>query len=349
MPNSLVWIGLVVVWIFVLFPMVTGRRSPVRRTGDAALTTRVLHRGGMAGPGWRGPAAGHAGDPDWKPSETHERARRDRIEDLHVRRAEAHMDSSATGSVGGRAADDGVLEAEIVDDDGRDDERPGPIRGSTAERRADDAEETEEADVVDESHVTGEAPRAGGDSAAPDGPAAPDGRAAGGREREAAVEYADGAGDEQSSAAHRPGRGGFDPEADAAASAVRYRTRQRAVLSLGGGVVVTALFAVIFTSAFWWATLACLASLALYLTYLRRQVRLEQQIRRRRMARLQRSRKQADAEQRTRETVPSAPRRESVVVLEGDDEDPAFDHLPPYESAADTEAPPEGLRRASGQ
>src|SRR5699024_1700036 len=269
------------------------------------------------------------------PSEADERARRERIEGLRTTRAEAHMNSSATGPAGGRTAGDGVLDAEIVDD----------ARDDTASREAGAARD---ADVVEETYAPEDsaptehanAPSGDGDSPVPDG--SPD-------EAEAPAERLSDEAGEQGARGHRPGRGGFDPEADAAASAARYRTRQRAVLSLGAGVVVTALFAVIVTSAFWWATLACVAALGLYLTYLRRQVRMEQQIRRRRMARLQRSRKQADEQQRTRDTVPSAPTREGVVVLEADDEDPSFDHLPPFEDAARAEEPPEGMRRAAGQ
>lgn len=45
MPNSILWIGLVVLWVFVLFPILADRHPRIRRTTDTALATRVLHRG----------------------------------------------------------------------------------------------------------------------------------------------------------------------------------------------------------------------------------------------------------------------------------------------------------------
>ena len=58
-PQSLLWISLVVLWLFVLVPMLISKRDAVRRTSDVALATRVLN-GGLAarkrkkgGPGGR--------------------------------------------------------------------------------------------------------------------------------------------------------------------------------------------------------------------------------------------------------------------------------------------------------
>ncbi|HEX2284387.1 MAG TPA: gephyrin-like molybdotransferase receptor GlpR, partial [Mycobacterium sp.] len=69
-PQSLLWISLVVLWLFVLVPMLISKRDAVRRTSDVALATRVLNGGPSARLLRRGgPAAGHASDPDWRPSE----------------------------------------------------------------------------------------------------------------------------------------------------------------------------------------------------------------------------------------------------------------------------------------
>ena len=70
-PQSLLWISLVVLWLFVLVPMLISKRDAVRRTSDVALATRVLN-GGAASRLLRrkGPAAGHRSDPDWKPEES---------------------------------------------------------------------------------------------------------------------------------------------------------------------------------------------------------------------------------------------------------------------------------------
>ena len=69
-PQSLLWISLVVLWLFVLVPMLISKRDAVRRTSDVALATRVLNGGANARLIKRsGPAAGHRSDPDWKPQE----------------------------------------------------------------------------------------------------------------------------------------------------------------------------------------------------------------------------------------------------------------------------------------
>src|SRR5260370_28990948 len=68
MRNSIVWIGLVVLWVFVLFPILADRHPRIRQTTDAALATRVLHRGGSKRRTKSGPAAGHDSDPDYRPT-----------------------------------------------------------------------------------------------------------------------------------------------------------------------------------------------------------------------------------------------------------------------------------------
>jgi hypothetical protein len=59
-PQSLLWISLVVLWLFVLVPMLISKRDAVRRTSDVALATRVLNTSRGARLLRRGrPAAGH--------------------------------------------------------------------------------------------------------------------------------------------------------------------------------------------------------------------------------------------------------------------------------------------------
>src|ERR1700712_19410 len=68
-PQSLLWISLVVLWLFVLVPMLISKRDTVRRTSDVALATRVLNTGnGARLLRRRKPAAGHHSDPDWRPT-----------------------------------------------------------------------------------------------------------------------------------------------------------------------------------------------------------------------------------------------------------------------------------------
>lgn len=156
---------------------------------------------------------------------------------------------------------------------------------------------------------------------------------------------------------YRPGRGGFDPEAAAVIARARYAFRQRIVLAMIIGAVLTAIVAAVALPLLWWAHGAIDLVLVTYLGYLRRQVRIENEIRERRLARMQRVRR-AQALARPRyveeprtveeyveeiyhdEEEPPA-RRERVldgppapthhhagaVLVDLDDEDPAFDDL----------------------
>ena len=70
MPNSVLWICLVAVWLLVLVPMVINKGRPqVRKSTAVAASTRTLHRGGKATAG-RKKAGAHPSDPAHKPSRT---------------------------------------------------------------------------------------------------------------------------------------------------------------------------------------------------------------------------------------------------------------------------------------
>jgi hypothetical protein len=146
---------------------------------------------------------------------------------------------------------------------------------------------------------------------------------------------------------YRPGRGGFDPEAAAVIARAKYSFRQRVVLAMIVGAVLSAIFAGIVFPLLWYAHGVLDLSLVSYLVYLRRQVRIEQEIRERRLARM-RSAARIRAHQRpfVREEpleeedppayrslasdMPAPPPRAThpgAAVLDVDDEDPAFDDL----------------------
>ncbi|HVV13820.1 gephyrin-like molybdotransferase receptor GlpR [Amycolatopsis sp.] len=154
---------------------------------------------------------------------------------------------------------------------------------------------------------------------------------------------------------YRPGRGGFDPEAAEIAARAKYAFRQRVVLMLIVLAVITAVAAGFVASMLWW--LHGLTDLAFvgYLAYLRRQVRIEDEIRQRRLARMNSTRSRrplprrevvADeydeyhddeyevAEEPRRELVgierrpsPASRLRGRAVVVDLEDEDPAFHEL----------------------
>jgi hypothetical protein len=83
----------------------------------------------------------------------------------------------------------------------------------------------------------------------------------------------------------------------------------------------------------------------LYLSYLRRQTRIEERLRRRRAQRIARSRLGVEnTDDHEFDVVPARLRRPGSVVLEIDDEDPIFEHLDyaPFARGFD-------LPRAAGQ
>jgi hypothetical protein len=160
---------------------------------------------------------------------------------------------------------------------------------------------------------------------------------------------------------YRPGRGGFDPEAAELAARARYAFRQRVVLGLLVTALVTGVLAGFAMPTLWWAHGAADLLLVGYLAYLRRQVRIEQEVRQRRALRAARARRQAarapsgaapapPAEPEPAaeyEEPPPRPRRPEraahpgTAVVELDDEDPAFCELDPDS--------PGTYRRAVGQ
>lgn len=97
---------------------------------------------------------------------------------------------------------------------------------------------------------------------------------------------------------YRPGRGGFDPEAAALAARAKYARRQRVVLAILLTALVTAVLAAVAWSPLWWVHGLVDAALVGYLSYLRRQVRIEEEVRDRRLARMNGERDDfADAEE----------------------------------------------------
>nr|WP_227833411.1 gephyrin-like molybdotransferase receptor GlpR [Nocardia macrotermitis] len=139
---------------------------------------------------------------------------------------------------------------------------------------------------------------------------------------------------------NRRGRGGYDPEADAVARATRYRYRQRMTLALALSALLFGGFALAVSPLLWWGCGLCGAVLAGYLIYLRRQVRFEEEIRRRRSSRLSGGGRPAAARDGARSGGKDSGRDEArdlrrrAVVMDIDDEDPGFDFLENFDAAA---------------
>ncbi|MBY0441874.1 MAG: hypothetical protein K2Q25_07020, partial [Mycobacteriaceae bacterium] len=118
-PQSLLWVSLVVLWLFVLVPMLVNKRDAVRRTSDVALATRVLNGTGGARLLKRGgPAVGHRSDPEWR-CEKAEYA--EPVDDLK-REQEEPEDPHRPGSVVAKAdavdvSEPDYLDVEVISED----------------------------------------------------------------------------------------------------------------------------------------------------------------------------------------------------------------------------------------
>ncbi|MEV4129102.1 gephyrin-like molybdotransferase receptor GlpR [Nocardia sp. NPDC049707] len=349
MPNSILWIGLVVFWVFVLFPILADRHPRIRQITDAALATRVLHRGGSKRRTKSGPAAGHDSDPDYRPTRVQRRL-------SHSDDAEDRMTPPADGQV---TEDDkpteNPLEAGPAEPDAEIDDRDAEVdefddaddESATADGEFDDSvSELADADFDDaeiatartdaKQRATVDDDRVAVEHTEPAGARIPQARTA------APAHFDESDSDESDFVPTRRGRGGFDPEADAIARAARYTFRQRAVLGLILAVFVFGGLSVALSPMFWWGCGGSALVLVTYLAYLRKQVRMEEEIRRRRLARLARSRgehieAEREAEQRAKQRIMDrdtarALRRRSALI-EVDDEDPMFEHLENFDPA----------------
>jgi len=341
-PQSLLWISLVVLWLFVLVPMLINKRDAVRRTSDVALATRVLNTsrsGRLLRRG--GPAAGHRSDPDWQPSDGN------LDEDLDDTEGESSERSVvvAAADVSDIQSEPDYLDVDVVEEGSV----ALPVRASAAE--ADEPDPPEIESENDELPLDfGETSQ--GDEIEDDKPAAeyepePDGT---GDE----YEYVDdSSGIEapsdtdlqlaESMSASRRRR--YESKTAAKVSARKYKFRKRMLTVLAIAVVASATTAFTVAPTAWWVCGAVGGMTVLYLAYLRRQTRIEERLRRRRAQRIARSRLGVEnTDDREFDVVPSRLRRPGSMVLEIDDEDPDFEHLDYAPFARDYDMP-----RAAGQ
>ncbi|AEV73877.1 hypothetical protein MycrhN_3353 [Mycolicibacterium rhodesiae NBB3] len=316
-PQSLLWISLVVLWLFVLVPMLISKRDAVRRTSDVALATRVLNDGRQRLLRRKAPAAGHASDPDWRPSD----------EDLDDDLDDEADEQPARRTIVRVAAvtveqdeDPGYLDVDVVEEDA--DALPvgksasaevetdelaldfgEPVEGQPVAEEAAEPEPEPEADEDDDDEYEYVADSSGLEAPSED-----------------ELQLAD------SLSAARKRR--YETKTGAAVSARKYKFRKRMLTAMAVLVIASLAAAYTLTPAMWWVSAAVSAMTLLYLGYLRRQTRIEERLRRRRAQRIARSRLGVEnTDDREFDVVPSRLRRPGAQVLEIDDEDPIFEHL----------------------
>ncbi|OCB26887.1 hypothetical protein A5674_19090 [Mycobacterium malmoense] len=311
-PQSLLWISLVVLWLFVLVPMLVSKRDAVRRTSDVALATRVLNGGANSRLIKRsGPAAGHRSDPNWTPPEESAESELD----LPEGEDEEHdtEELRAARPVVMKLATPERTEPDYLDVDVVEDSQALP---------AGVAEVVEEEDEDDEDSDTDVVAQAGSDE---------DDEGFEYVEDSSGLEPEADADDEEMPAPiprNASRRRRFDAKTAAAVSARKYQFRKRVLMAMAVVLVGSATAAFKISPSAWWVCGTATAVTLLYLGYLRRQTRIEEKVRRRRMQRMARARMGVEnAYDRDYDVVPSRLRRPGAVVLEIDDEDPIFEHL----------------------
>ncbi|OFJ55724.1 divisome protein SepX/GlpR [Mycolicibacterium grossiae] len=360
-PQSLLWISLVVLWLFVLVPMLISKRDTVRRTSDVALATRVLNTGRSARLlRRRGPAAGHYSDPHWQPSDEAE-------DDFEGDDGVTAPRKTIVLAASSESEESEYLDVDVVEMDSG----ALPV-GATQPRREDpqlpldfDAPRTAPEPVVEAGPVTAAirtpadadfsdadsdtAEETAGKTAAPvaEAPAAEPAAAVAGRTAQDGTdrdgtdhdyEYVDdssgletpddGEDDARLGRPAAPRRDRFESKTAAAVRERKFAFRKRMLLAMGTLVLLSGVAAFFVSGALWYVCGAVGAVTVLYLAYLRRQTRIEEQLRRRRAQRLSRSRLGVEnTDDPEFEVVPERLRRPGSVVLEIDDEDPVFEHL----------------------
>ena len=310
-PQSLLWISLVVLWLFVLVPMLVSKRDAVRRTSDVALATRVLNSATAARLIKRGrPAAGHRSDPDWQPEEDeHDDDLEDVDDDETEDASPSRVVTVSAASVEDAAPDH--LEFDAVDPESE--ALPVSASAEVDDEAAENENTDTEVDLAVEYDDEGEAFDDDADQ----------------------YEYIDDTsgipiGEEPRRAATPAFDRRYRYDADKAAAVVarKYAARKRVLMIMALTLVLSAATAFLLTSTAWWFFSIVSAVTVLYLGYLRRQTRIEERVRRRRMQRMARSQLGVEnTYDREYDVVPSRLRRPGAVVLEIDDEDPIFEHL----------------------
>jgi hypothetical protein len=264
LPSSLIFTGLVVLWLLILVPAVARHQQEVARPSGASLAGRVLAR--------------------------------------PRRRMQARRNGRLPTEEG-----DSVDPERLDQDDtptAHETERPWVSTGRAA--RLDVKEPPDEPDDIDA-------------AVEPDG------------DDDSEVRW------ERPPPRYRPGRGGYDPEADAETARQRYAFRQRMVLTLLVCALLSGIAAAAAFPLVWGIHGAIDLALVIYLVYLRRQVRLEAAIRERRAARMAGTRRTLAADDRdldewarrgrevTRRPVPDAEedKADESEELDGSDGDEA--------------------------
>lgn len=343
MSDGLMIILVIVVWLFVLAPLLLRGQRPINKTGEAFDDTRVVYEGGSGDI----PARRH---PRVLPKDVRSRADEDE-EDYELVEALAEEDADVLIDERRAPLIEDPVEEPVVEErreeivDGEVVDEPVaelPQGGSTAYSALEQAEEVTaplaDSDVYehDDTYVTAAdylhpATRTLVEPAPVPETAEVEpalvGDAAHEEDEELLVEDIDLTDEDLAFAKRRAGRGGWDPESDQRYSVDRYQRRRRTLAGLLAAVAVTLVLSIVVGGWAWITVLLTGALTAVYLVALRKQVQEEKALRARRIRQLRRARMGVRRADDAEGGVPRELRRPGAVVVELDDESPDFDYL----------------------
>ena len=335
MSNGLVIVLIIVVWLFVLAPLVMRNQKPIHKTGEAFQDTRVVYEGGSGKVASR--RAPRLGPDDVRRDSS--RRDDDLSDDYEVVLAED--DENLLIEESAPADRDEIIEGEVVEApveelaEEASEETAGGSTGSTKYSELIEMEEprteslAEQAkggsyrvddtlvDPADLMHpVAREEAKRTVAPLAEDKPA---------QHEDVNIDLTD---EDVAFARSHEGRGFYDPERDARLKGDRYARRRRTLMGLAVTDVVTLLIAVLAGNGWWVLPIIAIAATALYLVALRQQVKEEQALRARRIRHLRRARMGVRSAEMKETNIPRELRRPGAVVLEVEDGDPDFFDLP---------------------
>lgn len=350
MSGSLIIVLIIVVWLFVLAPLLLRGQRPIRKAGEAFDDTRVIHEGGSGHlPVRRRPRLSaddvRPADPEEK-ADDYELVDADDVllDDVRPARAFSGLFTRPAEPVevvdGGlvrelepaaeEPVEEPVEELRVVPEPAvaADEETRNVVTGEWEEwdeetTYAYDDSYTAPSDFLYPDNADGRKVVSEDDSTAAD--VDQDNAIREEDDQMTAEELSE---EEIEFAGHRAARGGWDPVADAEHSLTRYQRRQRTLIGLAAAVAVTAILAFVIGGWAWLLTGLAVVATVVYLGALRSQVRAEQALRARRIRQLRRARLGVRSTTDEELAIPRHLRRPGAVVLERDDESPDFDDLP---------------------
>ncbi|STC94842.1 divisome protein SepX/GlpR [Corynebacterium renale] len=348
LSGGVIILLIIVVWLFVLAPLLMRGTKPIRKSGEAYEETRVLHHGGTELPAELSREMQRRAVPETAKTTTPEDVAAEQdyemvseediiIDDLDttepveepqetVFTARSRVDSAPE-------AQPDVIDGDIVHE---------LVTAPTAEQ--DDTPEATEEPETGDFFADVEIAEGGYDydSAyldpddllyentrgvrAVDAPALEE-EAPELHDDEPVESYDELSADERAFAEERARRGGWDPEAAQAHSASTYQRRRRTLVGLAAAIVLGFILGFAVGGWTWWIPTLAVVATAVYLVALRKQVQEETALRRRRIHHLRRARLGVASRDAHELNIPRQLRHPGAVVVDRDDESPDFAHL----------------------